>query len=379
MNRSLAISRARLVDGHVLRNLILEETMKSLLTFTPEQLAAEVAALAQPSFRVAQILDWVYKKGATEMAAMSNLPAAIKQNFTVLTSRVVNTAESSDGTIKLLVELFDGARIECVMIPTEARATACVSSQAGCGMECAFCASGMNGLERNLAAGEILEQILHLQQVSGRRITHVVFMGMGEPLANTEAVIAAIHAIIDPARLGISARHVTLSTVGLPRQIRRLAAEELPITLAISLHAPNDALRRELMPRASQVPLEDVIAAAEEFYNTRHREITLEYVLLAGVNDTNICAEALARIASRLRCSVNLIRYNPVPSLPFDRPSNASLQAFADRLSKRGVNVQIRRPRGIDADAACGQLRRRVEEQEQTSPSDQNPPEQNPQ
>jgi len=343
--------------------------MKTLLDLTPEQLAAEIAEIGQPAYRVTQILDWVYKKGATDMAAMTNLPAAIKQHFTVLTSRVVSKAESTDGTIKLLVELADGGRIECVMIPTEARATACLSSQVGCGMECMFCASGMNGLERNLSTGEILEQILHLQKESGRRISHVVFMGMGEPLANTEAVIAAIHAIIDSARQGVSARHVTLSTVGLPKQIRRLAAEELPITLAISLHAPNDALRRELMPKAAQVPLEDVLAAAEEFYQSRHREITLEYVLLAGVNDTNVCAEALARIAGRLRCSVNLIRYNPVPELPFDRPSNTTLQAFADRLAKRGVNVQIRRPRGIDADAACGQLRRRLDgEPTETAP-----------
>ena len=346
---------------------------------TPEELAGEMESLGQPAYRADQLLDWAYRKGVTDLAKMTNLPVPIKERFSVLTSHVVQRLESTDGTVKLLVELQGSTglapggstglgRIECVMIPTERFATACLSTQVGCAMGCAFCASGMGGLERNLTAGEILEQVLHLQQACGRRITHVVFMGMGEPLANYEAVVAAVRAIVDPRRFGISARHVTVSTVGLPKQIRRLAGELLPVSLAISLHAPNDALRRQLIPSAARFPIDEILAAAHEFFQSRKREVTLEYVLLGGLNDTNVCAEALARLAGRLRCNVNLIRYNPVESLPYRRPSQAAVQAFAQRLRRKGVNVQVRRSRGLDAQAACGQLRRRSEPQRAQSP-----------
>ncbi|RPI58041.1 MAG: radical SAM protein, partial [Planctomycetaceae bacterium] len=188
-----------------------------------------------------------------------------------------------------------------------------------------------------------------------------VFMGMGEPLANIDATVAAIGAIVDEQRLGISARRVTVSTVGVPKGIRRLARENLPITLAISLHAPNDAIRRLIMPRAG-AKISEIIAAAQEFYEARKREITLEYILLDGVNDTSICAEALARVAHQLRCNVNLIKYNPVETAPYAAPSQAAVRMFAQRLERKGVNVQIRRSRGIEADAACGQLRKRIDE-----------------
>ena len=184
-------------------------------------------------------------------------------------------------------------------------------------------------------------------------------MGMGEPLANFDSTVAAIRAIVDPERFNISARSVTVSTVGLPRQIVRLAGLELPIKLALSLHAPNDALRRELIPAAKRYPLEAVLAAARRFYEVRKREVTLEYVLLGGVNDTNVCAEGLARLAGRVRCKVNLIPYNPVPALPYRRPAQARVRAFAGRLARKGVKVSIRRPRGLSSQAACGQLRGR--------------------
>jgi 23S rRNA (adenine2503-C2)-methyltransferase len=210
---------------------------------------------------------------------------------------------------------------------------------------------------RNLTASEILQQVLHLQQASDTRVSHVVFMGMGEPLANYDATVGAIRSLIDPRKFNISARRVTVSTVGLPSQIRRLAREDLPITLAISLHAPNDALRRQLIPSAEQFGLEEIIGAAQEFFEARKREITLEYTLLSGVNDTNVCATALVGIAKRLRCNVNLIRYNPT-SLAFKRPTSGAIVSFAARLEKAGVNVQIRRSRGQDVTAACGQLKR---------------------
>lgn len=331
----------------------------AFLEMTTDQVRAAVVEADQPAYRADQIADWVYRKGVTDPDKMTNVPSDLVRRFDIVDSRIVRRLESRDGTIKLLLELHDAERVETVLIPTARFATACVSTQVGCGMGCAFCASGASGLKRNLAAGEILQQILHLRQASGRRVTHVVFMGMGEPLANYDATVSAVRAIIDPHRFGISARRVTVSTVGLPRRIRRLAAEGLPVTLAISLHAPNDALRRQLIPLAKNVSLEDILSAAETFYDARKREITLEYVLLAGVNDTNVCAEALARIARRLRCNVNLIRYNPDPSLPYVTPSQADVKDFAARLTRRGVNVQIRHSRGLDIAGACGQLRRR--------------------
>jgi len=333
-----------------------------LLNMTIGELRAAAAGLGEKAYRADQLADWVYRKGVTDAERMTNLPGAFVGQFEILTSRAAGRADGSDGTIKLLLRLHDGEHVETVLIPSGTRATACVSTQAGCAMKCRFCASGLSGLKRNLSAGEMLEQILHLQQAAGRRVTHVVFMGMGEPLANYDATVSAVRAIVDPMRFGISARRVTVSTLGLPRQIRRLGREKLPITLAISLHAPNDALRRELIPAAAHTPLETVIAAAEEFFTRTKREVTLEYLLLGGVNDTNVCAESLARIARRLRCNVNLIRYNPVESLPYERPSQAKARAFADRLERRGVNVSIRRSRGLDAAAACGQLRRRIAE-----------------
>ena len=329
----------------------------NMLDMTIDELRAAAADAGLRAYRAKQLADWVYRKAVTDPANMTNLPPEVAEHFAILTSRVAGTSVSSDKTVKLLLELHDGERVETVLIPTKDRATACLSTQAGCGFACRFCASGIGGLKRNLSAGEILEQILHLQQACDVRVSNVVFMGAGEPLANYEATVAAIRAIVDPARFGLSARRVTVSTVGLPEQIRRLAREDLAITLAISLHAPNDALRRELMPAAAKYPLAEIVSAAEEFYASRKREVTLEYVLLGGVNDTNVCAEALAMLAKRLRCNVNLVRYNPVEPSAFEPPTTVAVQAFAGRLRRRGINTHVRRSRGADADAACGQLR----------------------
>ena len=333
---------------------------RPFLEMTIDEVRQSLRTAGEQPFRADQLADWVYRKGVTDADAMSNLPAALTDGLSVLTSRVAGRADSSDGTVKLLIELHDGEHIECVIIPTPERATACVSTQVGCAMKCGFCASGVDGLRRNLTSGEILEQLLHLRQAGGRAITNVVFMGIGEPLANYDATVAAVRAIIDPQRFGISARRVTVSTVGLPKKIRRLAAEDIPITLAISLHAPNDALRKQIMPAAAKVPMEEILAAAEEFYRSRKRELTLEYLLLGGLNDTNLCADGLVRIAKRLRCNVNLISYNPVATAaqsPFSRPTQASAKAFLQRLRRKGVNVHLRQSRGLDASAACGQLR----------------------
>lgn len=329
----------------------------NLLEMTFEELQRTAREAHLPAYRVEQLCDWVYRKGVTDPAKMTNLPRAFAERFDILTSRIVQRSQSKDGTIKLLVALHDGEHVETVLIPERRRATVCLSTQAGCAMGCRFCASGIGGLRRNLTAGEILAQILHLWSAGGSAATNVVFMGVGEPLANYESTVRSIRAVIDPRRFGVSARRVTVSTIGLPAQILRLAKEDIPITLAISLHAPNDALRGELIPAAARTSLEEIISAAEAFYAARKREITLEYLLLGGVNDSALCAEGLVRIARRLRCNVNLIRYNPVESLPFERPGSVKVKEFAARLRKRGVNVHVRRSRGLDAAAACGQLR----------------------
>ena len=338
-------------------------SVRHVLEMTAEELASAIVAMGEPAFRGRQVAAWVWRKHVTSFAEMTDLPAELRGRLAadpelrILTARAIGRSDAADGTVKLLLELHDAECVEVVAIPEPRRLTACVSTQVGCAMACRFCATQLDGLKRNLSAGEIVEQVFQLQRAAERRVTHVVFMGMGEPLANYDATVSAIRAMVDPRRLGISARQVTVSTVGLPRQIRHLAGENLPITLAVSLHAPNDALRCRLMPRAATHSLGEIIEAADEFYQSRHREVTLEYVLLAGTNDSLPCADELARIAQRLRCNVNVIRYNPVPSLPFERPGEAATEAFAARLGELGVNAHVRRSRGLDVAAACGQLR----------------------
>ena len=336
--------------------------MKHVLDMTPEALADALQARGQPAYRATQILEWAWRKGAAAFQAMTNLPRALRDELAgtlaVRIARLADRRDAADGVVKLLLAWGDGAKIEAALIPDRRCVTACVSTQVGCPVGCSFCASGTDGLERNLTGGEIVEQVLWLQDAAERAVTHVVFMGMGEPLLNYGATVFALRALADPRRGGLSARRLTVSTVGLPREIRRLAREDLPVTLAISLHAPTDALRRELIGWPALPPIAEVVEAAQAFFQARKREVTLEYVLLAGVNDTNVCAEGLARLAAQLRCNVNLIAYNPGAASAYRRPGQAGVQAFAERLRRRGVNVQVRRSRGADAAAACGQLRR---------------------
>lgn len=335
--------------------------MLHVLDISSAELAAEVEALGAKPFAARQIREWVWEKGVYDFAAMTNLSRrlreALPRRMTILSGRVVARAESRDGVVKLLLAWPDEQCVEAVWIPSDDRQTACLSTQVGCPMGCAFCASGLGGWKRNLTAGEIVEQVLHLQIAGGRRVTNIVFMGVGEPLANYDATVRAVRLLIDPDAGGRSARRITVSTAGLPDAIRRLGEENLPLTLAISLHAPDDALRAELMPVAARYPIDEILAAAEEFFHARRREVTLEYLLLADVNDRPRHAEALAKLAGRLRCNVNLIRYNPVATLPFRRPEERRVEEFARRLRRRGVNVHVRRSRGADIDAACGQLR----------------------
>ena len=250
------------------------------------------------------------------------------------------------------------------MIPAPAtdgaggRRTACISSQIGCAVGCRFCASGLGGLDGNLTAGQMVEQVWQLGRLPrAGRISHVVFMGMGEPLANLDAAIGAVRILMADWALGISGRRITISTVGLPGPIRRLAEAELPVTLAISLHAPDDELRRELIPWAQRVSIHQLVDAGRYYFSRTGREVTLEYILLREVNDRPEHARALAEVARKLRSNVNLIRYNEVKGLPFSRPSADAVHAFQRVLRSRGVNAHIRASRGRDIAAACGQLR----------------------
>ena len=357
--------------------------MVHFFDFNQERLAAWVIEHGMPRHTTDQILDWVYRKGVSDPAQMTNLSRGqrtyLAEHIAFTRGRTVAHQSASDGTQKLLVSWAEtadatettgalpivgqsnvarGQETECVLIPAESRRTACISSQLGCPVGCKFCASGIGGLEGNLTAGQIIEQVFQLGQLKGvDRISHVVFMGMGEPLANYVAVTDAIRTLNAPWGFGISARRITLSTVGLPVAIRKFCDFEIPVTLALSLHAPNDALRREIIPWAEFSTVDELLDACDEWFTRTGREITLEYILLGGVNDRPEHAEELAFHAQRIHANVNLIRYNEVRGMPYQRPSTEDVLRFQNILRQREVNVHIRASRGRDIAAACGQLR----------------------
>jgi len=333
-----------------------------LLGLTPPELRAVLKPLGWPNYRVDQLLDWTFAKRAADFEQMSNLPKDARrwlaEHATLYRGQVTRESASQDGTRKLLSVFPDGGVAETVWIPEAERNTACLSSQVGCPVGCRFCASGVGGVERDLTAGEIVEQAQRIRRLIGAegRLSNVVYMGMGEPLANYDNVLKSIRILNAEWGLGIGARKITVSTVGLPRQIRRLADEDLQLNLALSLHAPTDELRAQLIPW--KVPIDELLAACRDYFERTGREITFEYVLLAGVNDHMEHADKLAILARRVRANINLLRYNEVPGLPYRRPSAAASQAFLERLRARGANAHIRTSRGRDIDAACGQLRR---------------------
>lgn len=369
-----------------------------IFDLTPEALADVVDELGMPRFRAKQVLEWVYAKGIADPALMTNLSAkdrvVLAEHLDFVVGGVLRHERATDGTQKLLVdwsppEALGGQRLddqsstapalnilnnvigggvesqtECVMIPATSeetgkeRKTACVSSQVGCPVGCKFCASGMGGLDGNLSAGQIVQQVWQLSRLPGvGRITNVVFMGMGEPMSNFPRVVKAAKAMTADWGLGISGRKITISTVGVPGPMKRLADEDLPFTLAISLHAPNDEIRRTIIPWAERVTVEELIEAGRYYFNKTGREVTLEYILLSGVNDQPAHARELAEVSKRLRSNINLIRYNEVAGLPFARPANDDVYRFQKILKDAGRVVHIRASRGRDIAAACGQLR----------------------
>ena len=332
---------------------------------THDSLTALFAQWSEPRYRVAQLLQWVYAGGATSYDEMSNLPKALRERLgaecPLYESQIAQHQESSDGTVKLLLRWVDGATSECVLIPDGDRRTACISTQVGCPVGCVFCASGLGGLQRQLSAGQIVEQAMRVRHLCepSARLSNVVFMGLGEPLANYAATVQAVRTINAEWGMGIGARKITVSTVGLPGPMRRLADEQLQITLALSLHAPTDDLRKQIIPWAEGITIDALVAAAQYYFDRTGREITLEYILLGGLNDAAVHAAELAAVARRMRSNVNLIAYNAVAGLPYERPSGAAVAEFLLVLRDRGVNTHVRRSRGLDIDAACGQLRRR--------------------
>ncbi len=365
------------------------ETPAVLFDQTPASLEALLAEHGERAFRVRQVLDWVYRRSCASFEEMSDLSSGLRSWLTdrmvLYESRVATERRSTDGTHKLLLRWADGQTTECVLIPDGPRRTACVSTQVGCPVGCVFCASGLDGVRRNLTAGQIVEQAMRLARrvatapgpligegrpravepagrpLSAARLTNVVFMGLGEPLANYDATVAAVRTMNANWGMGIGARKITVSTVGLPKQMRQLADERLQINLALSVHAASDDLRAELIPWARAIPLAELVDACRYYFDRTHREVTLEYLLLGGVNDQPGHARALARLAKQMRSNVNLIRYNPVSGLGYERPTAAAAESFQRLLRAAGVNTHLRKSRGRDIDAACGQLRRQTE------------------
>jgi 23S rRNA (adenine2503-C2)-methyltransferase len=358
-----------------------------ILGLSLQELEGRVVELGMPKFRAKQVFEWIFAKRASSFEEMTNLSkgdrALLAEKFGIFTSTVVRNLKAPDGTQKILLEWpaaregdKGGGLTECVMIPCDddhcdeygnttvtARRTACLSTQVGCPVGCAFCASGLEGLQRNLTVGEVVEEALRLthelpREGPGHRLTNIVFMGMGEPLANFDVTVAAVKVLMAPWAFHISGRKITVSTVGLPPQMKRLADLELPVTLAISLHAPNDELRKQIIPWAAKISIEQLVEAGRYYFEKTGREVTLEYIMLEEVNTLPEHARQLAAVAKKLRANVNLIYYNEVPDLPFKRPAGQTMFSFQSVLRAAGVNVHIRKSRGREIEAACGQLAR---------------------
>jgi 23S rRNA (adenine2503-C2)-methyltransferase len=321
----------------------------------------------QPRYRGRQLHQWIYEKGVRDLGGITVLPGGwrdqlIASGLRIGRSRQAACQRAADGTVKLLLETGDGAVVETVGIPTDQRLTVCVSSQVGCPMACRFCATGMGGLQRSLAAHEIIDQVLSLREAMQRRPSHVVFMGMGEPLLNIEAVLDAIGCL--NRDLSIGQRRITVSTVGVPGTLPRLAELALrrlgrvQFTLAVSLHAPDQPLRERLIPTAGGYPIEALLQDCRRYLALSGRRVSFEYILLGGVNDGPDQARALADRVAGFQSHVNLIPYNPVEEAGFTRPRPEAVQAFRRTLENRGVAVSVRASRGLDKNAACGQLRR---------------------
>ncbi len=332
--------------------------MKALIGASLPELTEWVKEQSQPAYRGQQLHQWIYQRGARSLTEISVFPKQWRSEMAdcaIGRSEVHHQANSTDGTVKFLLRLSDGQIVETVGIPSDKRLTVCVSSQVGCPMACDFCATGKGGFKRNLERHEIVDQVLTVQEVFQQRVSNIVFMGMGEPLLNSENVLEAVRSMNED--IGIGRRFITISTVGIPGRIRKLADHHLQATLAVSLHASNQTVRERLIPSARQYPLETLLDECREYVKLTGRRVTFEYVLLSGVND---CCEHAIELAEHLRgfqSHVNLIPYNPISEADYQRPDPRRISDFVAALKDRNVAVSVRRTRGLEADAACGQLR----------------------
>jgi 23S rRNA (adenine2503-C2)-methyltransferase len=336
-----------------------------LLNLSPAELKELVAGWGQPGYRAEQIETWMYQRYVNDVAQMTNLPQVFRQRLaeesvlSPLTPLV--SLDSSDGyTQKTLFALPDGQEIEVVLMRYDKRQTLCISTQAGCAMGCPFCATGQMGFKRNLSAGEIVAQVLYYARQLDREnkpVTNVVFMGMGEPLANYAETWQAIRRLNDPEGFNLGARRMTLSTVGLVPAIRRMSQEPEQVGLAVSLHAATDELRNRLVPLNRRYPLEMLMQALRDYLDLTHRRVTFEYALMNNLNDSDTQAEQLAELVGGLLCHVNLIPLNPTPDSPWSGSPDTRVDAFRDRLQAAGISTTVRLRRGIDIAAGCGQLR----------------------
>jgi 23S rRNA (adenine2503-C2)-methyltransferase len=343
--------------------------IKSLLL---EELQEKLAALGQRPFRTKQVAQWIYRKRVKSFAEMSDLPAALRQEleeaFLFDELQTVRVLGAEDTTRKYLFRLADGNLIESVLIPASPaldgeasdRRTLCVSTQVGCAYGCKFCASGLDGWSRNLHPGEIVDQVMRVEELCGERINNLVFMGMGEPLANYANLMKAVQIINAPWGVELGARHITISTSGLAPQIRKLADQPLQVRLAISLHGATDEVRDQIMPVNRKYPLEVLLEACEYYTERKKQRMTFEYILIEEVNDRPDDARALVQVARRVKAKINCIPYNSVEGLEWKRPDEARQDAFMAILKEGGITATIRREKGHDIAAACGQLRRQT-------------------
>jgi 23S rRNA (adenine2503-C2)-methyltransferase len=349
--------------------------IKSLLL---SELQEQLRNLGEPSYRAGQIVDWLYKKRVDTIDKMTNLPRPLRsllsEKFSLGKIDLVRVLGAHDTTRKFLFRLADGNLIESVLIPASPalyggradRRTICVSTQVGCAYGCKFCASGLEGFSRNLNPNEIVDQLIAVERAAGEKIDNIVFMGMGEPLANLENVLRAIRIINAEWGLGVGARHITISTSGLAPQIRRLAEEPLQIRLAVSLHGATDEVRNRIMPINRRYNIETLLSACDYYSSHKKQRLTFEYILISDVNDSDEQAHLLARHVHRLSAKVNLIPYNSVSGLPWMRPSEKRQEKFLSILRAEGTPATLRREKGHDIDAACGQLRLQTERAELT-------------
>jgi 23S rRNA (adenine2503-C2)-methyltransferase len=335
----------------------------NLLDLSPAEMEALAESLGAPPYRGRQLAQWIFVKGVTDLAAMSDLPkdfrAALAARASVEVPEVERRTPSQDGSQKLVLRYGDGARVQAVLMPDDDRLTLCVSTQVGCGFACAFCYTGTMGLERNLSAGEIVAQVMLAREglAAGLRITHIVYMGMGEPLANYTATVKSLRLLTDPQAFAFAPRRITVSTVGLVSGIERLAKENLRVNLAVSLHATSNEIRDRIMPVNRGFAIEELLAACRRFPLPFRQRMTFEYVLLEGINDSAEDARRLVKLMKGIRGKINLIPFNDWEGSSFARPPLARILDFQTVLLEHGIRATVRWSKGEDIGAACGQLR----------------------